>query len=337
MAEKNIYISYLRVIATVFVILIHASTGFLNKFAPHSLDWNYANWINSFTRCSVPIFVMLSGALLIPKQEDVFPFCRKRLPTLLYPFIFWTIIYLIYYFYRYTNFESLSILRILEVSGDKILHGANAHLWYLYMIFGIYVAIPYLSKLLKHLQQKEILLILFLWLVSMFVMNRGFYSYVPRFDLTFFSGYIGYIILGYYMITYPIRASKYILLVGFISLGIITAFGTYYLSSINKKYDPTLYNYLMPTTAFAAFFLFGYIQKLFANQTSMPKWIAILDKYSFGIYLAHIIPLNYVHPMISKYVSTGWVIPSATFSTLILSILITYLLRKIPLGKYVSG
>src|SRR5690606_3042437 len=93
MATKNNYISYLRVIATVFVILIHASTGFLNRFDADSFDWNYANWINSATRCSVPIFVMLSGALLLHKDAGTLLFYSKMIPKLFYPFAFWTIIY----------------------------------------------------------------------------------------------------------------------------------------------------------------------------------------------------------------------------------------------------
>jgi len=115
MAEKNPYLIYLRVIATIFVVLIHASTGFLNRIDTNAFDWNYANWINAATRCSVPIFVIISGTLLIPKDEDTWTFYRKRLPKIIYPFLFWSIIYLIYYFYRYTKFDQLSNEKIWSV------------------------------------------------------------------------------------------------------------------------------------------------------------------------------------------------------------------------------
>ena len=88
MAEKNIYISYLRVIATVYVVLIHASTGFLVHFDATSFNWNYANWINAATRCAVPIFVTITGALLLPKEETTGAFYKKRFPKLFYPFAF---------------------------------------------------------------------------------------------------------------------------------------------------------------------------------------------------------------------------------------------------------
>jgi len=69
MTEKLSYISVLRIIATIAVIAIHASSGYLNSTDIAGFDWKYANLINSFTRFSVPIFVMLSGALLLTKEE----------------------------------------------------------------------------------------------------------------------------------------------------------------------------------------------------------------------------------------------------------------------------
>lgn len=337
MAEKNIYISYLRVIATAFVILIHASTGFLYQFDAQSFDWNYANWINSATRCSVPIFIMISGALLLHKDEDSIIFYKKRLSKILYPFIFWTIIYLIYYFYRYTNFEVLSSKRVFEISMDKILHGSNAHLWYLYMIVGLYIAIPFLRKILRQASLREIEIFLICWVLSMLFTNKRLFDFVPKFDLTFFSGYLGYLILGYYLTIKKWNWNKSAMLIVYVLITAITGYATFVLSNEIKKLDTFLYNYVFINTALAAASIFIFVKLWASSKTSAPKWVQIIDEHSFGIYLAHIIPLNYLHPLISKYVSTAWVIPLATISTLIASILITYVLRKMPYGKYVSG
>jgi len=92
MPHKLSYISILRIIATIAVIAIHASSGYLNGSDIAGFDWKYANLINSFTRFSVPVFVMLSGALLLTKEENTSEFYKKRLLKLCYPFIFWTII-----------------------------------------------------------------------------------------------------------------------------------------------------------------------------------------------------------------------------------------------------
>ncbi|ERJ61087.1 acyltransferase [Sphingobacterium paucimobilis] len=337
MAEKNTYIIYLRVIATVFVVLIHASTGFLYHVDTTTFDWNYANWINAATRCSVPLFVVISGALLLQKDENIGEFYKRRLPKLIYPFIFWTIIYIIYYFYRYTNFATLSFEKIWDITWDKILHGANAHLWYLYMIIGLYLTIPFLRKILVQCNLKEIELFLLLWFSSMFISNREFYSIMPKFDLTFFSGYIGYLVLGYYITTVDFKWHKLAAPIGYITVTLITAIGTYLLNKKGAKLNTLLYNYVFPTTATSAAFLFLWVRQSVTKTGTVPRWILIIDKYSFAIYLSHILPLNFLHPVFSRHMSTGWVIPLATISTIITSILLTFILRKMPYGRYISG
>lgn len=337
MLERNTYITYLRVLATIFVVLIHASTGFLNHFEAYSLNWNYANWINAATRCAVPLFVALSGALLLPKNESTISFYKRRYTKIIYPFAFWTIIYLAYYFYRYTNFSQLPLTQILHIAQDKILHGATAHLWYLYMILGLYLTIPYLQKIIRQASIREIELFLVLWGLSMFVNYKIFYNYVPKIDLTFFSGFIGYLVLGYYLQIKSITWSAIIPYLGYISAVLFTGFITWKVSFTNNKYDPTFYNYNFFNTALATAFLFIAFKISLKNKQKIPNWILIVDKYSFSIYLIHILPLNYIHPFVSKYMSTIYVIPIATILTIIISILIAYLIRIIPGGKYVSG
>lgn len=337
MATKYNYINYLRVIATLYVILIHASTGFLNRFDANSFDWNYANWINAATRCAVPIFVILSGALLLHKNEETWTFYKKRIPKLFYPLVFWSIIYLIYYFYRYTQFSALSTEKIIAIAQDKLLHGANAHLWYLYMIIGLYLAIPYLRKIIAQVSILEMEIFLALWFASMIIMNKFYYPYVPKFDLTFFSGYMGYLVLGYYLSVKNINWNKWLPIVGYIIITAFTVYMTYAWSFSTKKFNAHWYNYVFPNTALAAAFLFIFFKNLIPQEAKLPKWVRIIDEYSFGIYLVHILPLNYIHPFVSKYMSTAWVIPLATLLTLVSSIGIIYLLRKIPYGKYVSG
>lgn len=337
MAEKNIYISYLRVIATVYVVLIHASTGFLVHFDATSFNWNYANWINAATRCAVPIFVTITGALLLPKEETTGAFYKKRFPKLFYPFAFWTLIYIVYYFYRYTNFSVLSMTQIMSIAKDRILHGANAHLWYLYMIIGLYCSIPFLRKIIKSASNREIEIFLMFWFLSMFVQYKIFRNYVPSIDLTFFSGYVGYLVLGYYLSIKSFSMAKIVPYLAYGLLVVFTAYITWYMSKSSNKFDPTFYNYTFFNTALATAFLFIALKITFSNTQKMPQWATTIDSYSFSIYLIHILPLNYIHPWISKHLDTALVIPVATVLAIGASIIIAYLLRQLPGGKYVSG
>lgn len=333
MPQQIHYISALRVTATFLVILIHSSTGYLNVFHAQEFDWNYANVLNSFSRFCVPLFVLISGALLLPKKEDSFVFYRKRMSRIVWPFIFWLLVYLVYYFYRYTNIDVLPLPRIVEISADKLLHGSSVHLWFLYMIIGLYLAVPFLQLIVNHASDKEVLLFVILWFVSLIVMDRTFYSYTPKIDFTFFAGYAGYMVLGYLLMKKQIKIPGVLLVALILLIGAGNTWGTWLLSSAANKYTPTLYNYLGPTNAVLASLVF----LLFKNgiKQPLPNWLQWIDQHSFGIYLVHIIVLNYIHPLVE--LPTLWKIPVVSLMTLAVSMLLIKALRILPFGKTISG
>ncbi|MDF2476856.1 MAG: acyltransferase [Sphingobacterium sp.] len=331
---RSSYISVLRIIAIFLVILIHSSSGYLNSNDFDAFDWNYANWINSFSRFAVPLFVIISGALLLQKDEDTGIFYKKRLLKIIPPFAFWTVVYLVYYFIRYIDFEYIGFPQVINIVLIRLKSGSNAHLWYLYMLIGLYLAIPFLRKMIRNCSKKEIEIFLFLWFTSLFFNNKWFNVYLPNFDLTFFYGYIGYLVLGHYLSNYQLTWPRWSSLLFFMCSCLITGWGTYYLSLEKGEFDPTLYNYLSPNIALSAGCLFVFIQCLKFPERMSAFW-EFIDIHSFGIYLCHILLLNYIHPLIPF--ATLWKIPIAAILTLVISALLTYCLRKIPWGKYVSG
>jgi len=327
------YISALRVLATFLVILIHASTGYLNQFNANDFNWNYANTLNSFSRFSVPLFVMISGALLLDKKEKTSAFYRKRLSKICIPFFVWSIIYLIYHFYRYTHFNVLPFSQVIDISIDKLMHGASAHLWFLYMIVGLYLAIPFLRMIIHQASDKEILLFIALWAVALLVMNKEFNKFLPTIDLTMFSGYLGYLVLGYFLRKVVVSAPWWTYLILAITIGLLNTWGSLTVSIQANAYTPTFYNYLGINNAILAALVFLLLKEMITGP--LPQWIQQIDKHSFGIYLVHIIILNYVHPLITLPVI--WKIPVATLLTLILSFMFCFTVRKIPYGRFITG
>ncbi len=327
------YLVTLRVLATFLVILIHASTGYLNQFNASSLEWNYANVLNSMSRFSVPLFLMISGALLLNKQEDSLVFYRKRMTRILWPFLFWVALYLMYYFYRYTNFEVLPAQRVLEISIDKILHGPSAHLWFLYMILGVYLAIPFVRILVQHASHRDLHILLGLWAASLLIMDKSYASYMPKIDLTFFSGYLGYTLLGYILSKRERKVSTTVLIISILLLIFFNTVGTWYYSAYINKFSPAFYGYLGLNNAVLASLVFLLCKRLFVSTAL--TCLQTLDNHSFGIYLVHIIVLNYVHPLVN--LPTLYKIPIATLITFIGSFVATYLIRKIPYGSVISG
>lgn len=334
MKEPKAYITYLRLLATIAVIAIHASTGYLKAVDLVGFDWNYANIINSFTRLAVPLFVMLSGALMLEKEEPTAVFYQKRMSRILWPFLFWSLIYLAYHFYRYTHFSLLSSESIWKTVADKLAHGSSVHLWYLYMICGLYLAIPFLRKIIRNCSDKEIITFLVLWFLALLFTNRRLTAYMPAIDLTFFSGYLGYLVLGYFLAKEKINVKPFVSASVFMVLGIASTIGTFALCMYNLQYDTLLYGYLFPNQVLLASALFLFV-KAVAKHSTAPKFLTFIDNHSFGIYLSHILVLNYIHPLVT--LSTLWKLPVVIILTFMGSFLITFLLRKIPYGKYISG
>jgi peptidoglycan/LPS O-acetylase OafA/YrhL len=88
-----------RAIATVSVILLHVAAPLLYQYRKIEIsDWWIANSIDSAMRFCVPVFMMLTGALLLSKNEPTTLFYKKRFSRLVYPFVLWTTLYLWYNF-----------------------------------------------------------------------------------------------------------------------------------------------------------------------------------------------------------------------------------------------
>lgn len=132
---KN-YISNLRNIATFAVILLHVTAPFVLQFNKISFaSWQLANLLDSMLRFGVPVFVMISGAVLLDRSEPLSTFLSKRLKRVVLPFLFWSLVYFIFVYAG--SFQKFSTLQLLQTLMNKLLKGTYYHLWYVYMILGI--------------------------------------------------------------------------------------------------------------------------------------------------------------------------------------------------------
>src|SRR5437588_7364638 len=101
---SHIYVDYIRVIATLFVIYWHCVSDVYYKFGPIN-EWLPANFAFGLgVRWTVPCFFMVSGALLLGKNEDILVFYKKRFLRLLLPLITWTIVYALIRLYVFKTY-----------------------------------------------------------------------------------------------------------------------------------------------------------------------------------------------------------------------------------------
>jgi surface polysaccharide O-acyltransferase-like enzyme len=342
--SKTFWYDNLRVIATIGVIFIHVSSDYVPMSGKVSL-YNFwiGNIFDSASRFSVPIFVMLSGALLLPKEYGIGVFLKKRLFRLLLPFLFWSLVYISRSIYlRMQQGEKMSFFEIAREFFVQLRDGSSLHLWYIYMIVGLYLFIPIIGKWVRNATEKEILYFLAIWLCTLFL-DQPFISKIkPEIELSYFTGFLGYLILGHYLRIKSFENVKRINLISvlMILIGLLsTIFGTYLMLYFKNEYASTFYECLTPNILLYAMGLF-LLQK---NKDTTNRIIVpirnYICKYSYGIFLVHVLVLNLLDGfgITWDFINPIAGIPVTVFLCLAISSGIIFVVNKLPFGKYISG
>ena len=341
---KKEWISNLRVIATVCVVLLHVASSVLYKYnqVPNS-HWWIGNVYDSFARFSVPLFLMITGALLLGNQHSYPIFLKRKVIRILFPFAFWTAVYIIYNFIEPPQFSGkLETQTNFDWIIQQIRDGSSYHLWYVYMLIGFYITIPLLNKLIIGVKKKFLFLFLILWVIFITFSTSKNSAYNFEWNLWYILGYLGYLVLGYYLSIINTKHKIVTILAGFVFfIGVfITAYGTFYFTETDGFFHKLYYSYLTPNVLLMTASIFVLMKNANINLSGvLKKPRDLIDKHSYGIYLSHILVLNYlimygvdwdlIHPLIG--------IPLTAIITLIGSVASVYLIRKIPFGKYISG
>ena len=139
MNKKSIWLDTVRVFATFAVILLHVSAPILYKYGevPNTI-WNIGNFYDSIVRSSVPLFFMISGALLLRIDYSLFDFLKKRFVRIIPPFIFWSLVYIIVDTFILGD-QAYSIFEIFKLIAVNLIIGSKFHLWFIYTLLGIYL------------------------------------------------------------------------------------------------------------------------------------------------------------------------------------------------------
>ena len=348
--KRIYYLDILKVIACLSVILIHTSDHVFLRSSPNQFSWQVMNFFVSFARISVPIFVMISGALFLNPDRpkiDLKRLYSKNILRLLVAYLFWIVFYAGYNFYMAHG--GIKLENMGQILSDAIMNPMY-HLWFVPMLIGIYCFLPVLQTITKNASEKEMRYILILFFLFGIVKNSLMYlGYGPivyvnamlsRFSVDMLVGYVGYFLLGHYIVTYSFTKN---MRVSLWSLGIISfmicVVGTS-LWSINAGKGITyLYEYQFVTTFFtsvAVFVLGKYVfSKINLNEPAQ-KMITNISNASFGIYLVHIAVLSRTLAILDwkTPLTVNWMI--TVIVTFVISLLITNVIQKIPyLKKYI--
>jgi surface polysaccharide O-acyltransferase-like enzyme len=343
--HQNIdWINSLRLIALFAVIVLHISAIPLGQYGHVPINtWLTADFYNALVRFAVPVFVMITGALTLHREYELGSFLKKRLSRVVVPFLFWSLVYVWYSWYN----EELVFSTDAWTSVKQVLHqlkyGSSYHLWYVYMLIGLYFFIPIISKFVRNATKREIEYFLAMWMITMIITQPLISRFNPQVDIHYFAGYAGYLVLGHYL-TFNVNYSKRLVMwmrVLFIALLIIITGGTYllykYTNLITILYEP-----IGPAIVLLAssVFLLGRFTKL-----QLPAFLLkakdFACEYNYGIYLSHALILYFLdYPFgISFKLCTPLIsIPVTAIICFALSLLLVWLLSKLPVvGKWLAG
>jgi surface polysaccharide O-acyltransferase-like enzyme len=339
MKDKNVSfqtqfgLSFLRIVATFSVIIIHISGPEVVKFGKISnFDWNVAHFYDSISRYSVPVFFMISGSLLLGREFERKDFLKNRLGKIIPPFLFWSLFYSLFNRYVFNN-ETFNITKVVK----DIFYGSEYHLWFVYSLIGVYLITPIIQKWINFSKKNDIQYFLIIWVIVLFLTIPGVAIYFPQINLSYFSGFVGYFILGFYLKKY-VKSQNWIsyllILIGIV----ITIFGTYYFSIKNNKFSDYFYEYLNLNTLMVSVGVFMLFNKIENVNDKIKPIVLKLNVCSFGIYLIHPFLLNifgliglsayFVNPIIRILI--------ISLACFLLSFIVIFIIKKIKFGRLIS-
>lgn len=336
--ENLTWIDALRVLATFSVILLHVAAPILYEYGSvPDFNWWTGNVYDSMVRFCVPIFLMISGALILSRSyESIGVYLKKRVLRIVLPFLFWSIIYLSgdLIFQVFRDYD----MTVKEFIFFRLKEGASYHLWYLYLLIGLYLFFPVIGTWLNNSKPSEINYFLGLWLLTVVAQLPVIKDYFPSIELSYFSGYIGFPILGYYLnkTSFSFNNKKTIYVLSILTGILITLFGTYFVTKSKGIFYEYFYSYLSPNVILVAAGIF-LLFKDFVRLNS--KIILFFSRYSYGVYLIHVLVLAILKASGLSYdfIQPAIGIPIISVLCFIISTLIIYGINKLPLGKYISG
>lgn len=329
-----IWLDNSRILSIFSVVFLHVAAGVVTGTEIGSGNWWVGNIYDSAVRWCVPVFVMISGALLLgnDKNENLKTFYQKRATRLLIPIIFWSAIYLSWNALKLVVGEkevSLLVLTMMLASGKP-----HYHMWFLYMIAFLYVFTPFLIKITKNSSNNELVILTIISLV-LAILNSAVNTILPSTPTLFvnwFLSYIPYFILGHLIATSETKFTTTKAATTLIASVALTSIGCYILANY-KNLDTGIYFYgnlsitAVPMSISVMFILKKWTKPMFSEKAAKK-----LSSLTLGIYFAHPMILeiiNYFYVKATDYPAALYV-PVLTLALFGISLGIAWVASKTP-------
>lgn len=252
----------------------------------------YAVIVSLVSSPSSELFLTISGALLLPTRTKMKDFYKKRFSRLALPVLFWSIVILILEYCLGINTLSSSIKKLVLIPLSPV----TGVYWFIYTICGLYLLAPVISPWIIACTKKEYQFILLLWLFTIILpyisfILPDFYNIDGNyyFILNYFGGFLGYMLLGVYLRKYPIILPKTKAILLITTLVTIAILPILYCYLFQRELIETINNNLSISSVLLVTAIFIFFQNFGSSSVKFNGSINYFAKYTFGIYLIHII------------------------------------------------
>lgn len=340
MNERRWELDIIRIIACAMVVVIHVAGYGMEIMNPETWNWQVRNLVVSMTKCTVPIFFMMSGALFLNREISIKQLYKKYISHILVLWIVWSSFYAVIDYVAYIKNGETSIVFFLE----RFFLG-HYHLWFLPSLLAAYIMYPLLYKMAHTLDKNHILYlgvivlfgIVFKETLDPFLMSPiwdGIWN-----DLAVPGGFVGvvYFVLGYYLDKKVdiLPARLWIIIYGcavLVIAGINQGCSLYCKEPLSITYGYLSFGVMISAVAIFSFL----IQKIRSVRLKAMQMNIIkeISGCTLGIYLMHTFFIEQVFRRIGLMQENYPVIVSIIlFSTLSfgISLLLTWCIRRIPI------
>lgn len=325
--QKNpqhiVWLDVVRFVAMFTVVCCHCTDpfNFYPGTAPNIDEIKLWGAIyGALLRPCVPLFVMITGALLLPVRGEVSVFYKKRIPRVLWPFLIWSVIYNLFpWITGLLGIKPEIILDFFPYSGEEVMRQSlsisldyiaqipfnfsivDVHMWYIYLLIGLYFYLPVFSAWVEKASDKAKLWFLGAWAVTLLLpyYNQFVAQYLwgtcswNAFGMFYyFAGFNGYLLLGHYLRNLDWTLGK-ILAIGlpmFVIGYAVTFFGFRYITALPEYSDEMLelfFTYCSLNVVMMTIPVFMLCKKVNFRSEGIKKALANLILCGFGIYMIH--------------------------------------------------
>ena len=357
---RIVWLDLLRLIAILMVIAAHSVDIYNATPQEDSSNSFWGGFIGSMMRPCVPLFVMMTGMLLLPIRQNAGDFYKKRITRVLFPMIIWSAIYYLTPWLTGVLGADKSIVSIFfpfEVSpsqefGDAIgniamipftFNGYTTHMWYIYTLIGLYLIMPYLSAWVEKNDKTLTRTFVALWGCSLMLpyLNQvistdifGVCAWNGFGTFYYFAGFVGYLLLGHLMGDGNRLRSAKAIAVGtmlYVS-GFIITYSGYSTMAEQYSYEeaPQLlemfWQYCSPNVVLMTIGVFLIVQRAQIKSAVTQKLLSNITRCGFGIYMMHYI---FIGPVIIMLTPLGLPTPICVIFTVLLVFAISWMLTNI--------